>query len=134
MNGLDKKNLSVPFFLFLFKLRCCLLVRCVVPYHFTILMSARLAELSLEKGDRTGAAKRIDDILSNHGDVNNSESDLSPHYLLRAYLIGARAKKGGAAFFMLRKALTYAIRYGYPRFKALIKLEIAKLQVLQFDI
>lgn len=31
---------------------------------------------------------------------------------------------------MLLKALNYAIRFGYPRFRALILLELARLQVM----
>lgn len=74
-------------------------------------------------------ASQIDDLISLIENDDVHEMNNRPYYLLRAYIIGARAKTGGAAFFMLRKALTYSIRYGYPRFRALIQLELAKLQV-----
>lgn len=72
-------------------------------------------------------ALQIDEVIH----LIDSESEIvnRPYYLLRAYLMGARAKSGAATFYMLRKALAYSIRYGYPRFRALIQLELAKLQV-----
>ena len=86
-----------------------------------------MAELSLERGDKFETALHIDELIKL---IDNDREMLNrPHYLLRAYLIGARAKSGGAAFYMLRKALAYSIRFGYPRFRALILLELAKLQV-----
>lgn len=89
----------------------------------------RLAELSLERGDKVEAVSQINELISFLGNDSEYEMNNRPYYLLRAYIIGARAKTGGSAFFMLRKALAYSLRYGYPRFRAIIQLEMAKLQV-----
>ena len=74
-------------------------------------------------------ALRIDELIQLI-DESEQETLNRPYYLIRAYLIGAKAKSGGASFYMLRKALAYSIRFGYPRFRALIQLELAKLQVI----
>lgn len=89
----------------------------------------RLAELSLERGDKVVAVSQINELLSFLGKDSEYEINNRPYYLLRAYIISARARTGGSAFFMLRKALAYSLRYGYPRFRAVIQLEMAKLQV-----
>ncbi len=90
---------------------------------------SRLAELSYEKGDKVEAASFVDSALTLICSHTTKDVNYNPQYILRAYLIGAKVKSGGASFFMLQKALTYAIRCGYPRFRALIQLELAELQV-----
>lgn len=90
----------------------------------------RLAELSYEKGDKVEAATKIDDLLAIIEKRKLQKNQFDLLYLLRAYLIAAKVKSGGASFFMLLKALNYAIRFGYPRFRALILLELARLQVI----
>lgn len=88
-----------------------------------------MAELSYEKGDKVEAAAKVDELLAIVEKRKLQKNCFDLLYLLRAFLIGAKAKSGGASFFMLLKALNYAIRYGYPRFRALILLEMARLQV-----